>query len=202
VNSRSGWPRAFLASLAVLLLLGCGVSSQDAPVPLPVQATSTAPPAESEANGSTVTVYFVQLGRLAPVTRPAPDTTPRTALRLLVEGPTSGEAAAGLETALVPQQFSAVPDERSALTVEAGPEFASITGDDQLLAVAQLVWTATTDAPGERVRIAVEGRPIEVPTDDGLSRLPVGREDYTTVAPLVRPVTPGAGSPNPTATPS
>ncbi|GAA1435131.1 hypothetical protein GCM10009616_31420 [Microlunatus lacustris] len=197
MTSRSGWPLAVLASL--VLLPGCGVTSQDAPVLLPVQPTSTASSTPAESNGYDVTVYFVHLGRLAPVSRPAPDSSPETALRLLVDGPSAWEAATGLETALVPQKFSSVLGSRGALTVEVGPEFANIAGDNQLLAVAQLVWTATDRAPGVLVRLTVEGKPIEVPTDDGLSRLPVGRADYTTVAPVAAPVTP---SPSPTATPS
>lgn len=194
------WALAVVAPL--VLLLGCGVRSQDAPVPLPVQVTSAAPSAQSEPNGFAVTVYFVQFGRLAPASRPAPDTAPQTALRLLVDGPSSAEAAMGLETALVPQEFRTVSGTRGALTLEAGPEFASIAGDDQLLAVAQLVWTATDHAPSDLVRIIVRGKPIEIPTDDGLSRLPVGRADYSTVAPVDGPRPPDSNSPTPTATPS
>ncbi len=190
------------ATSSVVLLLGCGVSAQSQPVPLPTQPAPVHAPAPSAQNGSTVTVYFVQFGRLAPVSRPAPDSLPQTALRLLVDGPDTTEAASGLETALVPQQLDAVADERGSLSVEAGPEFTSIAGDNQLLAVAQLVWTATNHAPSSRVRIRVAGKPIEVPTDDGLSRLPVGRADYTTVAPVEGPRTPGPNSPTPAATPS
>ena len=191
-----------VAAFALLLLLGCGVSTQSQPVPLPVLPTPAPASARYEQNGSTITVYFVQFGRLAPVTRPAPDTLPQTALRLLVDGPDTVEAAMGLETTLVPQQLGAVAGNRGPLTVEAGPEFTSIAGDNQLLAVAQLVWTATSNAPNRLVRIRVGGKPIEVPTDKGLSRLPVGRDDYTTVAPVEEPPNPGSASPTPTATPS
>ena len=76
-------------------------------------------------------------------------------------------------------------------------DFTSIAGDAQLLATAQLVWTITDSAPDVSVRITVDGRPIEVPTDAGLSRLPVRRSDYASVAPAeVR--TPGAGTSSPT----
>jgi spore germination protein GerM len=189
------------ATLAVLLV-GCGVRAQDAPVPLPVLSQPAPASSPSASNGHTVTVYFVHFGRLAPVTRPAPDTLPRTALRVLVAGPDAAEAAVGLETALLPQELDASAGVRGALTVEAGPELTGITGDDQLLAVAQLVWTATAHAPTRRVRIMVEGRTIEVPTDDGLSRLPVGRDDYRTVAPLETTGTPRPSSPAPSSTPS
>lgn len=196
-----GW-RRLAATGGTLVLLGCGLSSQSQPVPLPVQQTPASSSVPTRENGYSVTVYFVQFGRLAPVSRSAPDTSPETALRLLVEGPDAVEAATGLETALVPQRLSSVVAGRGPLTVEAGPEFTSIAGDNQLLAVAQLVWTVTGPAPRALVRITVEGKPIEVPTDDGLSRLPVGRDDYRDVAPTERSGPPTAGPPTPTASPS
>ena len=194
--------RLLAAVSFVVLLPGCGVSTQSQPVPLPVESTPVQASTPSKQNGATVTVYFVRFGRLAPATRAAPDSLPQTGLRLLVDGPDTAEAAMGLETALVPQELRTAAEDRGPLTVEAGPEFTSIAGDNQLLAVAQLVWTATDHAPTSLVRIQVGGKPIEVPTDDGLSRLPVGRDDYTTVAPVEEPPTPDGNSPTPTATPS
>ena len=198
---RRRW-RRLAATSAALVLLGCGVNSQSQPVPLPVQQTPATSPAPTQRNGYSVTVYFVQFGRLSPVSRPAPDTSPQTALQLLVEGPDAVEAATGLETALVPQRLSNVVAGRGPLNVEVGPEFTSIAGDNQLLAVAQLVWTVTGPAPTALVRITIEGKPIEVPTDDGLSRLPVGRDDYRDVAPTDPSPTPPATPPTPTASPS
>lgn len=194
--------RLLLVGWLSVLLLGCGVSSQSQPIPLPVQVSSIPPTARAERNAYSITVYFVQFGRLAPVSLPAPDSSTLTALRLLVEGPNATEAAMGLETALVPQHLDVVADSRTPLTVEASREFTSIAGDNQLLAAAQLVWTATNNSPNTLVRITVEGKPIEVPTDDGLSRLAVGRGDYTTVAPAEQPRTSTPSAAEPTSTPS
>ncbi len=108
----------------------------------------------------------------------------------------------GLETALAPQQLSTVSGNRRPLTVEATREFTSIAGDNQLLAAAQLVWTATGRDPHSLVRITVDGKPLEVPTDHGLSRLAVGRDDYATVRPVEEPQSPDAHSPAPTAAPT
>lgn len=194
--------RLLLVGWLPVLLLGCGVSSQSRPVALPVQISPTFPTARAERNAYSITVYFVQFGRLAPVSLAAPDPSAETALRLLVEGPNATEAAMGSETALVPQHLDVVADSRGPLTVEASREFTSIAGDNQLLAAAQLVWTATHDAPNALVRITVEGKPIEVPTDDGLSRLPVGRGDYATVAPAEEPRTSTPSTVEPTSKPS
>lgn len=190
------------AALLTVLTLSCGVSPQSRPVPLPVQVRPTPTSAQTGQNGYAVTVYFVQFGRLAPVSRAAPDTSVATALRLLVDGPDSVEAALGLETALVPQGLSISSGGQKPLTVDVGPEFTSIAGDNQLLAMAQLVWTVTESAPRDLVRISVDNQPIEVTTDDGLSRLPVGREDYASVAQVVQPSSPSMLTLDPTASPS
>lgn len=195
-------PRLLLVGVLATLLLGCGVSTQTEPVPLPVQPSPSASPAPTESNASSVTVYFVRAGRLAAVDLPAPDDSVETALRLLVEGPNASEAAVGFETALVPQRIEVGPDRRLPLTVDVSPEFTSIAGDDQLLAAAQLVWTATSNAPDAPVRIRVEGETIELPTDEGLSRLPVGRVNYRTVAPGEDEATSGPQSAEPTSEPS
>jgi hypothetical protein len=49
----------------------------------------------------------------------------------------------------------------------------------------------------EAVRITADGSPVEVPTDDGLTAEPVGREDYASVATPVSSPVPSAPSPPP-----
>jgi hypothetical protein len=69
-----------------------------------------------------------------------------------------------------------------------GAEFTALTGRRQLLAAAQVVWTATA-APGvERVRLVLDGRPLSTPTDRGLTRSAVDRDDYRSVSPTAAPV--------------
>lgn len=188
-------------ALSFALLGACGVNAQNHPVALevepPTQKTTVSPREGDDA----VTVYFVRHGRLVPVTRPAPDTSTVTALALLVAGPNGTEATGGLQTALVPQEVTAKTAGDREVTIAATRDFTSITGDNQLLAVAQLVWTVTHNAPSNRVRITVEGKAIEVPTDQGLTQDPVERDHYISVAPHSAPTPPPTPEPQ-TATPS
>ncbi|SDQ63244.1 GerMN domain-containing protein [Quadrisphaera sp. DSM 44207] len=190
---------AVLAALACAVLAaalaGCSVRPQEHPEPVEVGApsrTATAPPSGS----ADVAVFFVRGSRLHEVARPAPERSAQAALDQLVVGPSSAEVVAGTRTALVPQRFAAGPDpERDPATVvvAATGDLASVSGGAQLLAVAQLVWTVT-GAPGvQRVRFTIEGVPVEVPTDTGLSGDPVERSDYASVAPPAAP-DPGTGT--------
>lgn len=140
--------------------------------------------------GYFVTVYFVRRGQLFPVTRPAPDPTTATALALLATGPDHAEAAIRLETAIAPQQLTPSTSGGDAVTIAVGRDFTSVFGDNQILPSAQLVWTVTGNAPSDQVRIAVDGKPIAVSRDAGLSRRPAERSDYLSAAPpsaLTRP---------------
>lgn len=172
--------------LPLLLLSACGVGAQRSPEsievsPPPATATNTA----SGAGGPGVTIFFVRGARLEPVLRPAPSADVATALRLLVSGPLRTEVDEGLRTAVTPQALEVTRESTDDVTVEVEVtrDFTGVTGVDQLLEVAQVVWTVTQLPQIERVRFTTEGRPLEVPTDDGLTDQPVGREDYLTVAP-------------------
>jgi hypothetical protein len=178
--------RARAAVLGVLLAVaGCGVEPQAGPEPLDV---SPPPPAEPsglpEPDGPRVTVYFVRGAALAPVVRATAGSDADAAVQQLVAGPTRPEVLSGLRTALAPQALEV--DERPVgglTTVAVTREFTGVSGGNQLLAVAQVVWTLT-ELPGTtEVRFLVDGAPVEVPTDEGLTDEPVDRGDYGSVAP-------------------
>ncbi len=115
---------------------------------------------------------------------------------MLVSGPTRAEVTSGIRTALAPQPLTvAIPDAASSETavIEATQDFATVSGGNQLLAVAQLVWTVTEFTGIRRLSLTVDGVPVEVPTDSGLSPGPVARSDYMSLAPPTQP-TPAATS--------
>lgn len=177
-----------LAALLCLaaLLTGCGVEPQARPERVAVPTQPLNPPVpQPDDEGPDVVVFFVRGADLAPVRREADVATPDVALQLLIAGPTRPEVINGLRTALAPQALAVdlgVPGGITSVTVT--PEFAGITGGNQLLAVAQVVWTLT-EVPGTaQVRFLVDGAPVEVPTDSGLSDQPVGREHFRSVAPV------------------
>lgn len=194
-----------LATALAMLLSGCGLGPQDEPEGLDVRPRTRDGGSATPTDARTTTeVYFIRGDRLAPVPRPVPQIDEDIALRLLIAGPTMAEAASDIRTALSPQPL-AVAGYRDPGTVyvTATPALTRISGSNQLLALGQLVWTLT-EVPGiTAVRIVVEGRPIEVPTDTGLSRAPVDREDYTSVSPAESSVAHGtAPPPAPPASPS
>jgi hypothetical protein len=83
------------------------------------------------------------------------------------------------------------------VTIGVAREFTEVAGGNQLLASAQVVFTVTGFPGVEAVRITADGSPVQVPTDDGLTAEPVGRDDYRSVAaPDPGPPTPGPAAPS------
>ncbi|WP_158544543.1 GerMN domain-containing protein [Blastococcus sp. TBT05-19] len=181
--------RTLVPLVAAGLVTGCGVAPQDAPEPV---STAAAPAVETgnggPPSGPRVQVFFVRGADLAPVARRTTAPDPVDALDLLVEGPTRTEAADGIRTALAPEVVGVdevLPDGTATVSLTRG--FTGLTGGNQLLAVAQVVWTLTEMPRVRSVRFTVEDQPVEVPTDDGLTAQPVDRDDYRSVAPAAEP---------------
>ncbi|TYP90297.1 GerMN domain-containing protein [Blastococcus xanthinilyticus] len=179
--------RALLALLCGLVVLaGCGVEPQPVPEPLPIPAPPVPEQGLPEGETSTVvTVFFVRGAELVPVERPVERVTPAEALAVLTAGPTRSEVIAGLRTALAPQPLTVDVGLPGGITsVDVTPEFTGITGGNQLLAVAQVVWTLTGLEDTNQVRFLLNGVPVEVPTDSGLTNDPVGRDHFPSVVPV------------------
>ncbi|WP_104523429.1 GerMN domain-containing protein [Blastococcus atacamensis] len=174
-----------LLALSAAVTGGCGVPAQDRPETVPTAAGPAFEPSTgTSSSGPGLTVYFVRGAELAPTERRTPAPTAGVALDLLLEGPTRIEAADGVRTALAPEVVGAEEDSPDGTaTVSLARGFTGLTGGNQLLAVAQVVWTLTELPSVTDVRFTVEGSPIEVPTDSGLTARPVDREDYASVAP-------------------
>ena len=189
-----------LALGAVVLTGGCGIGPQDEPEDLDVGSlpSVTATPTTSAA-GFPVRLWFLREDRLVEVRRSAPDPAPDTALDLLAEGPTPEEAREGLTTAVsgAPTILDgpADGDADGVVTVDVPPAFTGVAGDDQLRAVAQVVWTVTEFDGVDAVRFTTEDEPLEVPTDQGLSDQPVDRDDYASLAPAEGTDAPAPTSP-------
>jgi hypothetical protein len=168
--------------LAGLVLAGCGVHPQGRLEPVETTPSATSPPPVSPPGMARVQVYFLRDGRLDPVTRSVSEATVPAALAVLVAGPTPAEAESGLRTAVTPQPLRVVDLGGATVAIGVTKDFTGVSGNNQLLAVAQVVWTATGAEGVERVRFVLDGEPIEVPTDRGLSWLPVGRGAYRSVS--------------------
>lgn len=163
----------------------CGVPTQDRPEVLDVEAPEAATAVAPSLDGGGLQLWFIRGGQLAAVKRTGGPTDVHTALDLLVAGPLASEVDSDLRTALAPQtvRHTGPTADDPAVTVAVTRDFTALVGGNQQLAVAQIVWTVTQFPQVREVRFSVDGRPLEVPTDDGLTGAPVDRDDYRSVAP-------------------
>jgi spore germination protein GerM len=128
-------------------------------------------------------VYLVAHDRLIARSRVVPSpATASEALGLLLSGPTVPEAAFGVR--------SAIPAGTSLLgvhlakggkaVVDLSTDFAQTGGADQILAIAQVVYTLTSLPDVVGVSFELAGQPVDVPTADGtLVSGPVGSQDFS-----------------------
>jgi spore germination protein GerM len=144
--------------------------------------TTTASTRPAPVSGAAV--FLVDGDRLTPVRRqvPAP-ATPAAVLAAVAAGPTPQEAGAGLRTALLTGASLAQVTAGTA-TVRLDRDFVAADLREQVLALAQLVYTVT-ELPGiDAVRFTFDGQPAEIPTAAGpLKTGPATRADFAPVGP-------------------
>lgn len=175
-------PIAF--AVAFTVASACGIPSDGEPTVLPggivMPAVAPSEPAGLPPAEVDVSVFLVQAEQVVKVVRPARTGDLQNALDLLLAGPRETELAAGLRTAISPQTSlrSARLDGDTAI-VDLGAALVEVGGQEQILAVAQIVLTATA-VPGVRqVRFLLEGQAVEVPRADGtLTSEGLRPEDY------------------------
>ncbi len=182
--------------LAVLVLAGaaCGVPTHDAAhqvdpkgVPFELLDKRAGPPVSDAIGAEEKLIYFARDRRLVATSRKQPpDTTLSRILDALGRGPNRNEVDAGLRSALPDEsRFPDVDVSRGTATVELGSRFTALSGEDQLIALAQLVYTITAQPGIGLVRFTIEGQPVEVPRANGaLASGPVSRDDFAEVAPV------------------
>ncbi|HLG92180.1 MAG TPA: GerMN domain-containing protein, partial [Acidimicrobiales bacterium] len=119
-------------------------------------------------------------GRLLALTRqvPAPPSL-RKAMDALLAGPSPPEARAGVGTALRAATVASVTQSGGRALIGLGSDLAQAYGPTLVLAVGQLVLTATAQPGVSSVLFSFRGHPVQVPTGDGtLASGPLIRADY------------------------
>lgn len=107
------------------------------------------------------------------------------AIAALLRGPAADERAEGVRTALTRPVRLAGALAAGVPLIDVTDSFTDVEGEEQILALAQLVFTLTALPGVDGVSFALDGRPVEVPTGDGaLKRGPIRREDFAAVAPV------------------
>lgn len=190
------WVAVALALGLGLGAAGCGIPTDAAPTPLAKNAvpyrllnpTTTQPDAtKSPAVGVTVTIFLVGTDQhVIPTSRIlAPPANLTQTLGALMEGPTAAESATGIQTFLTGNRSDVSASTSNGIaTVDFTANPATLVGPNQVLAIAQVVFTATQQTGVAGVLFQIAGKPIEVPTSSGAQVPgPVTRNDYATVAP-------------------
>lgn len=185
----SGRRWVWRAVAAMAVLSACGVPSDGRPRPLaanevpfelltPTSSTSTT---DLRVAVEDIVVHLVEGDHLVSVKRQvlAPPVLFRR-MTALLQGVEAEEAALGLRTAVpVDTRLRKVGVDEAVATINVSSDLVGAGGQEQVLAVAQLVFTATETSGVDGVRFQLEGRPIEVPRGDGtLTAAPLRRADF------------------------
>lgn len=174
--------RIVWATLMSLAVTGCGVPIDSAPETLDLE-TAVDPDDEGPALGdlSAVSMYLVRDEALTPVTRDLPSPpTPEIIFDSLLGEVTEPERRANLRTAIPPgTRMVGLEIDEDVLRIDLNRAFAAVGGEEEILAVAQIVLTATAIDGVDLVAFQLEGVPTDVPVASGaLSVEPVGASDY------------------------
>jgi spore germination protein GerM len=184
-------------ALAAVLLAACGVPDDTRPraldpadVPEELLASSTSSTEVPDEGGArrSVDIYLVNGdGLLEPVTRRVSSTSNKTLLDELLAGASDADADRGLRSEIPPNTrllgIDVLQDD-NVLTIDLSTQFASAVGDGELLAQAQVVWTATQGGRADGVFFLVDGEQREGTNDEGvITAEPLTRADF---AELVR----------------
>lgn len=177
--------RVVLAAIAGLVLLaGCGVTSEETPRAL---STDSAPyrliqrdPVPLPSGSARATVYLVRDTQLVPVARrtsESPDA--KVLLNALLAGPTLAERERGISTAVPDAVKVAGEAVGGILTVDLPDLQGEAIRSDEVLGYAQLVLTLTRDPAVTGVLFRRDGKLLTVPRGDGsVTDLPLTRADY------------------------
>jgi hypothetical protein len=184
-NGRS--PAALVLVLLTVVTVGCGIPRDQEPIRTPggvvlpaVAPSDSLPPVGAAVPETDVTVFLVRAEHLVKVVRSARRADLTGALNVLLAGPTEPELGAGIRTAISPQtDLRSAHLEGDTAVVDLNAAFVEVGGQEQILAVAQVVLTATAVSGVGRVRFLLEGQRVEIPQADGtLSSESLGPADY------------------------
>lgn len=163
-------------ALALALLLaasvpaGCGIPDDGQPTLLPggVVEPALAPSEPVQSPLAEVPVFLVRAERLVPVVRRAAPGDVTGVLARLLAGPRQEEFAAGIRTAISPEtELRSAGLSGDTATVDLTAAFVEVGGEEQILAVAQIVLTASSVPGVAQVRLLLAGQAVEIPRADG-----------------------------------
>ncbi len=179
--------RVAVSLVVALALGGCGIPSQDRPVAIDPSSlpprlgqtapTTTATPPIDAATRRQLDLWFVGADGLASASVSVDRATELAAILDTLAEPPAGSV---LRTAVPPEVVVSADVALGQATIELSEQFAEVLPAEQILAIAQLVLTATEFPGVGLVRFTSDGEPITVPGSDGRQiDGAVTRDDYT-----------------------
>jgi spore germination protein GerM len=169
--------------LSLMVLGACGIPLDQEPRLLDVEVPTEAADASSSRSDLPVNakVYFVDDDRLVAVSRRIADTAPTTALEALLRGPFTAEMELSIRSAIpAGTAVLGVAVSDFVATVDLSPEFTLVGGDEEILAVAQIVATASAVEGVDGVILAIDGTRRNAPVAEGrLVERPLVPADFT-----------------------
>ncbi len=195
---------AALVALAAggLALSACGIPTQRTASPISTRGTHISLPHTqptispcTKSGCIPIDVYFVTAGgRLKPTGRVVPrDATLATIIHSLLSGPTTAEQALGIRTTLGTgiRLLSATVTAKKSATLDFNTHFFTLSGTQEVLGVAQVVYTVNSIMPGAGVTFEIEGGPIEVPVESGAlaTTIAVHESQYASLLTVTTPTT-------------
>lgn len=134
-----------------------------------------------------VAIYLIRDGALAPsLAEVGRGASLNDVIELIRVAPSEELAEEGFRSALVSDVpvVQSIALARGVADIDLGPAFLELPSNDQVLALGQLVLTATARPGVGQVRFTLEGLPVQVPTADGtIASDTLSRDDYLALLP-------------------
>jgi Sporulation and spore germination len=190
---KARWVSVLVLLAVVAGATACGVPSSDSAtktnpkdVPFGLLDENSGVDPINQFGDRDVVVFLAKNGRLVRAGRKlAPPVTLERLLGKLEQGPTRAEVAAGTRSALPDDEsFRSVNLVGGTATVDLTQPFTALSGNDQLLALAQIVFTLTARPGIGQVLFTLGGAAIDIPRANGsLAPDTVSRDDYQPLSP-------------------
>ncbi len=168
--------------------------------PTPTTTTTVVPPSTTSPIVFPLDVYWIAGSTIRPMRRLDVEATLESAIDALRAGPSFTDSQEGLRSAIPSADtIDSAMVQSGTATISLAPSFLTLPGNEQTLAIAQIVYTITNLSGVGLVVFRLGDRPLSVPTADGQpSKGALSRDDYVN---LLAPVSPLAGTPETTTAP-
>ncbi|MGD2042630.1 MAG: GerMN domain-containing protein [Acidimicrobiia bacterium] len=174
-----------LLALLAVLLVSCGIPLDAEPETVNVDVDGAPDvPGPFPGDLAAVSLYLVSDETLVRVTRDLPETADlESILASLFAGVTEPEARSNLRSSIpAGTEVIGIESEQNLARIDLSSEFAAVGGEEEILAVAQIVLTATSIDGIDLVAFQLEGVPTDAPVANGaLSIEPVEAADYASL---------------------